>query len=173
MHKKSLNIILLPLIIFIGMSEFWEALLAFNFELSFVISLLLTSKKEREKLYSLYLSLIVTMLGWNLYFKTAFRVESWMLSYNWIIVCFMRWYVEILYNIIKKCIESFSCFWICIYILKLLLGLNPECYRITGSLFFIRWYVEILYEIIKIFIESFSCFWIYIYILKLLLGLDP
>ena len=64
-----------PLIILVGISEYWVALLSFNRLISVSICLRLTSLKLKAPPL-LYLILIARMLGCFLYLRIAFKVRS-------------------------------------------------------------------------------------------------
>ena len=63
------------LIILVGISEYWDALVSFNSLISVSISLSLTSLKLKAP-FLLDLVLIARMLGCFLYLRIAFKVES-------------------------------------------------------------------------------------------------
>ena len=77
-HKKLANMSKFSLIILMGMSERWEALVLSSSSMILFISSILTSEKRNVCFSQLPCS--ASMLGWSLYLKISLRIRSAMFS---------------------------------------------------------------------------------------------
>ena len=124
-QMKFENISEFSLIFFIGISEYWDALVCYNSLISVSIFLKLTSLKLKT-LFLLHLVLIARMLGCLLYLRIAFKVGS--LAFSIIRSKLEYWEMLRFFAILPKKLlntsaVSFSIFSISPFSLKLILSL--------------------------------------------------
>ena len=78
-HKTFPNISEFSLMIWVGISEFWDALLLFKFNISYCVSSIETSLKQKF-ICTFYRSWTARILGWYLCFRIALIVRFSTLS---------------------------------------------------------------------------------------------